>query len=128
MIGSGGSVHGGSLRAPGPFRGGPEHDPAVGNGATALGRRGGGGTACALVESVAWISERKDVLSTTFLFLALLAYDGYTRQPTGARNRIGRRVGPLRRSTGTWEDQLEVAPARIPHGAIMQLLNVAELR
>src|SRR5206468_10948853 len=31
------------------------------------------------VESVAWISERKDVLSTLFLFLAILAYVRYTR-------------------------------------------------
>ena len=37
------------------------------------------------VESVAWISERKDVLSTTFLFLALGAYEAYTRRPTLGR-------------------------------------------
>jgi protein O-mannosyl-transferase len=37
------------------------------------------------VESVAWIAERKDVLSTTFLFLALGAYERYTRQPTLGR-------------------------------------------
>jgi Flp pilus assembly protein TadD len=36
------------------------------------------------VESVAWISERKDVLSTFFGFLALLAYVGYARRG-GAR-------------------------------------------
>jgi Flp pilus assembly protein TadD len=34
------------------------------------------------VESVAWISERKDVLSTLFGFLALLAYAGYVKRPS----------------------------------------------
>ena len=34
------------------------------------------------VESVAWISERKDVLSTLFFMLILLAYCRYVRQPT----------------------------------------------
>jgi|WetSurMetagenome_2_1015567.scaffolds.fasta_scaffold00812_15 protein O-mannosyl-transferase len=33
------------------------------------------------VESVAWVSERKDVLSTFFWMLTLLAYVGYARQP-----------------------------------------------
>ncbi|MGC8763581.1 MAG: tetratricopeptide repeat protein, partial [Acidobacteriota bacterium] len=33
------------------------------------------------VESAAWISERKDVLSVFFLFLALLAYLRYARRP-----------------------------------------------
>jgi Flp pilus assembly protein TadD len=33
------------------------------------------------VESVAWISERKDVLSVLFMMLALLAYDRYCRRP-----------------------------------------------
>lgn len=32
------------------------------------------------VESVAWVSERKDVLSTFFLFLALAAYTRYARR------------------------------------------------
>jgi Tfp pilus assembly protein PilF len=37
------------------------------------------------VESVAWITERKDVLSTCFLLLALLAYTAYARRPSRAR-------------------------------------------
>jgi len=37
------------------------------------------------VECVAWISERKSLLSTTFLFLALFAYGWYVRNPGIAR-------------------------------------------
>lgn len=37
------------------------------------------------VESVAWITERKDVLSTLFLLLALGAYTTYAAKPTRAR-------------------------------------------
>jgi len=37
------------------------------------------------VESVAWIAERKDVLSTLFLMLALLAYARYAKRPSRAR-------------------------------------------
>ena len=33
------------------------------------------------VESVAWVAERKDVLSVLFLMLALVAYDWYCRRP-----------------------------------------------
>jgi len=34
------------------------------------------------VESVAWIAERKDVLSTLFWFLTMWAYIGYTNKPS----------------------------------------------
>jgi Flp pilus assembly protein TadD len=37
------------------------------------------------VESVAWVSERKDVLSTAFWLLALGAYLGYVRRPGPGR-------------------------------------------
>jgi tetratricopeptide (TPR) repeat protein len=37
------------------------------------------------VESVAWVTERKDVLSTFFLLLTTLAYVRYTRRPRLAR-------------------------------------------
>jgi tetratricopeptide (TPR) repeat protein len=37
------------------------------------------------VESVAWVSERKDVLSTFFCMLTLWAYAGYVQQPGLAR-------------------------------------------
>jgi tetratricopeptide (TPR) repeat protein len=37
------------------------------------------------VESVAWVAERKDVLSLLFGMLALWAYAGYARVPTRAR-------------------------------------------
>jgi protein O-mannosyl-transferase len=37
------------------------------------------------VESVAWVAERKDVLSTMFALLAILAYVGYVRRPSAIR-------------------------------------------
>ncbi len=37
------------------------------------------------VESVAWVSERKDVLSTLFWLLTMLAYIHYTRRPSVSR-------------------------------------------
>src|SRR5208283_3915066 len=42
------------------------------------------------VESVAWISERKDVLSTFFAWLALLAYVRYAQRVTGGQWQVTR--------------------------------------
>jgi tetratricopeptide (TPR) repeat protein len=42
------------------------------------------------VESVAWISERKDVLSTFFALLALLAYARYAQRVTGGKWQVTR--------------------------------------
>jgi Flp pilus assembly protein TadD len=39
------------------------------------------------VESVAWVAERKDVLSTFFGLLALIAYAGYARSAGGSKRR-----------------------------------------
>jgi Flp pilus assembly protein TadD len=41
------------------------------------------------VESVAWVAERKDVLSGAFGFAALLAYVQWTRRPTRGRYALG---------------------------------------
>jgi tetratricopeptide (TPR) repeat protein len=49
------------------------------------------------VESVAWISERKDVLSTLFALLALLSYTRYAQNLTGSQQpgRGGLGVSPV---------------------------------
>ena len=49
------------------------------------------------VESVAWVSERKDVLSAVFFFLMLDAYGRYARATVGNALSGGR--CPLRRGT-----------------------------
>ena len=47
------------------------------------------------VESVAWIAERKDVLSTFFLLLTLAAYTGYTKSSSVNRYMAGLAVFAL---------------------------------
>lgn len=37
------------------------------------------------VESVAWVAERKSLICTTFLLLALFAYGAYVRRPSGGK-------------------------------------------
>jgi len=37
------------------------------------------------VQSVAWVAERKDILSTLFLLLAVIAYERYAAHPTARR-------------------------------------------
>ena len=50
------------------------------------------------VESVAWVSERKDVLSTLFGLLTIAAYVRYTERPGGYTRIL--KLGP-RRSDST---------------------------
>jgi len=55
------------------------------------------------VESVAWISERKDVLSAVFWMATCLAYVEYARRPNGPRYAlvvVGTAVGLLAKSMG----------------------------
>jgi protein O-mannosyl-transferase len=80
------------------------------------------------VESVAWVSERKDVLAATFWLLTMWAYVGYVRRPNGLRYALVASaltmgllakpmvatlplvlllldVWPLERATLTWSDR-----------------------
>lgn len=89
------------------------------------------------VESVAWISERKDVLSTFLGLLALLAYHRYVRRPTpGKMAQVGLWLGlglmakpmlvtwpllmlgldlwPYRRDTGRWRDRVALLREKGP--------------
>ena len=59
------------------------------------------------VESVAWISERKDVLSTFFWMLTMLAYIRYTRRP-GART-LCPAAGRVRRRAALQADGRDAA-------------------
>jgi tetratricopeptide (TPR) repeat protein len=52
------------------------------------------------VESVAWVSERKDVLSTLFALLALLSYTRYAQSATNDQRQVtrhGRNASPVAR-------------------------------
>ena len=65
------------------------------------------------VESVAWISERKDVLSTLFWLLTLWAYAHYARGRTG-RNADGS-AEPGRNALPRVQADLQVGPPRGQH-------------
>ena len=58
------------------------------------------------VESVAWVAERKNVLSTLFWLLTLLAYVGYVKKPgwqryLGMMGEIGNRPQKFSLNAGT---------------------------
>ncbi len=71
------------------------------------------------VESVAWIAERKDVLSTAFALAALYAYTGYAQH--GGR---GRYVA----MTGLWLLSLSAKPAWVTFPLLLLLWDIWPLR
>jgi Flp pilus assembly protein TadD len=71
------------------------------------------------VESVAWVAERKDVLSTTFLFLALVAYAAYVKRPS---------VGRYARVAGAFVLGLMCKSMLVTFPFILLLLDVWPLR
>ena len=71
------------------------------------------------VESVAWVAERKDVLSTLFGFLALLAYGRYARRPDAKRYLVVVAVFAL---------SLMAKPMLVMLPLVMLLLDVWPLR
>ena len=73
------------------------------------------------VESVAWISERKDVLSTFFWILAMWAYFDYAKRPTP---RVSRYVLAL----GLFGLGLMAKPMVVTFPCVLLLLDVWPLR
>jgi hypothetical protein len=71
------------------------------------------------VESVAWVAERKDVLSTLFGLLALLAYGRYARRPDAKRYLVVVAVFAL---------SLMAKPMLVTLPLVMLLLDVWPLR
>jgi len=71
------------------------------------------------VESVAWVAERKDVLSACFWMLTLLAYVRYTRQPSRVRMVVVALVFAL---------GLMAKPMLVTLPAVMLLIDVWPLR
>lgn len=71
------------------------------------------------VESVAWVAERKDVLSTCFGLLAIGAYVSYARRPS---------VGKYLRVSGLLAASLAAKPMLVTLPFLMVLLDVWPLR
>ena len=83
------------------------------------------------VESVAWISERKDVLSGLLFFLILLSYAGYTRSKAGAEAISGIRQPALRRyllTLGLFALGLLCKPMLVTVPLVLLLLDVWPLK
>ena len=71
------------------------------------------------VESVAWISERKDVLSTLFWLLTMAAYLRYVRRPS---------VGPFALVVATFALGLMAKPMLVTLPVVLLLLDVWPLK
>ncbi len=81
------------------------------------------------VESVAWVSARKDVLSGLFFLLCLLAYDFARREPPAGRPpRPGRRRAGLACILVALTAGLSVKPLLVTVPAVLLLLDAWPLR
>jgi tetratricopeptide (TPR) repeat protein len=65
------------------------------------------------VESVAWVAERKDMLSTCFGLLALIFYAGYTRRVTSDRCQV---TGPEKVIPAPVLSRVTCLPVEVPLG------------
>ena len=75
------------------------------------------------VESVAWASERKDVLSTFFFLLTLLAYVRYVERAEGRREK-GEGKGQSEGKRSTFNVQRPTSNVEPPNGAVSSTLDV----
>jgi tetratricopeptide (TPR) repeat protein len=77
------------------------------------------------VESVAWVAERKDVLSGFFFFLTLLAYERYTR--AGARDVPGSQQQQRSRAA-RMDAKLTQAPAPLRAGDVSRSAAASKIQ
>src|SRR5205823_12684212 len=77
-------------------------------------------------ESVAWVAERKDVLSTLFFMLTLLAYGKYVSEKAESRKQKGEIQGPklgCENRESRHEGTLQQAPSGIQRAAPRSTLH-----
>jgi tetratricopeptide (TPR) repeat protein len=77
------------------------------------------------VESVAWVAERKDVLSGTFFFLTLWAYAGYAARRRAAQPGV---VRPYALALGAFAGGLMSKPMLVTVPALLLVLDFWPLR